>query len=69
MNEMHKCCTCGQKVSVYSGEEGTNSYVGEEFKAGLERAAEICDELVRRGYTMASVGAHLCAAAIRKEGK
>ena len=52
----HGCCKCGDANE-------------EAFNAGLERAAEICDELVRLGYTMASVGAHLCAAEIRKEVK
>ena len=67
----HKCPMCSYygKGEVYKFCKNCDSAREIGVNAGLERAAEICDELVRLGYTMASVGAHLCAAEIRKEAR
>lgn len=43
-----ECPTCGQKVSVHEGVEGTGSYVPEERNAALEEAAKVADEAQER---------------------
>lgn len=60
------CPCCGQRVSVSTADEGTCSYVGEEYNAAIEEASTLAELMYRDGDADDVADA---IRALKKEGK
>lgn len=62
------CPCCGQMVSVSTADEGTSSFVGEEYNAAIEDAARAVEEKAKSQW-FTDTEAVKAIRALKKEGK